>query len=71
MKNRNKDTMKIKEKILVILSMVLLLTPGISFSKGVKLELERPVLPVLVKKQINPTVKGTLIREDNHPYIIR
>lgn len=71
MENINKNTVKVKKKILVIISIVLLLTPGISFSKGIKLELERPVIPVLVKKQINPTIKGTLIRKDNHPYIIR
>ena len=63
--------MKARKNIFVIFIMILSFTPGISYSKGIKLEVESPVIPVLVKKQVNPTVKGTLIKVDNQPYIIK
>ena len=63
--------MKVSKKIFIIFSMILLLIPDISLGKDIRLELERPVIPVLVKKQINPTIKATLIQTDNSPYTIR
>ena len=54
--------MKVSKKIFIIFSMILLLIPDISLGKDIRLELERPVIPVLVKKQINPTIKATLIQ---------
>lgn len=63
--------MKVSKKIFIIFSMILLSIPDISLGKDIKLELERPVIPVLVKKQINPTIKATLIRKGNRPYTIR
>ena len=63
--------MKVSKKIFIIFSMILLLIPDISLGKDIRLELERPVIPVLVKKQINPTIKATLIQSDNSPYTIR
>ena len=51
--------MKVSKKIFIIFSMILLLIPDISLGKDIRLELERPVIPVLVKKQINPTIKAT------------
>ena len=50
------------KKIFIIFSMILLWIPDISLGKDIRFELERPVIPVLVKKQINPTVKATLIQ---------
>ena len=47
--------MKVSKKIFIIFSMILLLIPDISLGKDIRLELERPVIPVLVKKQINLT----------------
>ena len=63
--------MKVSKKIFIIFSMILLLIPDISLGKDIRLELERPVIPVLVKKHINPTIKATLIQTDNSPYTIR
>lgn len=51
--------------------MILLSIPAISLAKDIKLVLERPVIPVLVKKQINPTIKATLNQTGNRPYTIR
>lgn len=63
--------MKGSKEILIIFSMILLLIPQVSLGKGIKLELERPIIPVLVKKKISPTIKATLIRTDNRPCIIQ
>lgn len=64
--------MKVSKKIFIIFSMILLLViPVASLGKDIKWVLERPVIPVLVKKQVNPVVKVTLIRADKQPYTIR
>lgn len=62
--------MKARRNIFVIFCIIFLLIPCTSFCKGVKLDIQRPTIPVLVKKQINPTIKATLIRMDNHPYAL-
>ena len=64
--------MKVSKKIFIIFSMILLLvSPVTSLGKDIKWVLERPVIPVLVKKPANPVMKITLIRTDNQPYVIR
>ena len=64
--------MKVSKKIFIIFSMILLLvSPVTSLGKDIKWILERPVIPVLVKKPANPVMKITLIRTDNQPYVIR
>ena len=63
--------MKVSKKIFIIFSMILLWIPDMSLGRDIRIELERPVIPVLVKKQINPTVKATLIQTGNCPYTIR
>ena len=63
--------MKVSKKIFIIFSMILLWIPDISLGKDIRFELERPVIPVLVKKQINPTIKATLIQTGSRPYTIR
>lgn len=64
--------MKVSKKIFIIFSMILLLvSPVTSLGKDIKWVLERPVIPVLVKKQINPTIKATVIQTGNHSYTIR
>lgn len=64
--------MKVSKKIFIIFSMILLLvSPVTSLGKDIKWVLERPVIPVLVKKPTNPVMKITLIRTDNQPYVIR
>ena len=52
----------------MILSVVL---PATSLGKEIKWVMERPVIPVLVKKPANPVLKVTLIRTDNQPYSIQ
>lgn len=45
--------MKVRREILIIFSMILLLVlPATSLGKEIKWVLERPVIPVLVKKSI-------------------
>ena len=64
--------MKVSKKIFIIFSMILLsVSPVTSLGKDIKWVLERPVIPVLVKKPANPVMKITLIRTDNQPYVIR
>ena len=64
--------MKVRREILIIFSMILLLVlPATSLGKEIKWVLERPVIPVLVKKSANPVMKITLIRTDNQPYAIQ
>lgn len=63
--------MKVRKDIFVVFSIILLLTPCTSFCKGIKWEIERPVIPVLVKKQESPTIKATLIRIGNQPYMLQ
>ncbi len=54
--------MKVRREILIIFSMILLLVlPATSLGKEIKWVLERPVIPVLVKKPASPVIKGTLI----------
>ena len=61
--------MKVRREILIIFSMILLLVlPAMSLGKEIKWVLERPVIPVLVKKPASPVLKVTLIRADNQPY---
>ncbi len=47
-----------------------LMMSGVSFGAVVKVEIERPVIPVLVKKQVNPVMKISLFRNDANPYTI-
>ena len=64
--------MKVRREILIIFSMILLLVlPATSLGKEIKWVLERPVIPVLVKKSASPVLKVTLIRADNQPYAIQ
>ena len=64
--------MKVRREILIIFSMILLLVlPATSLGKEIKWVLERPVIPVLVKKPASPVLKVTLIRADNQPYAIQ
>ena len=64
--------MKVRREILIIFSMILLLVlPATSLGKEIKWVLERPVIPVLVKKPASPVLKVTLIRADNQPYTIQ
>lgn len=64
--------MKVRKEILFIFSMILfLLLSHTTLGKEIKWMLERPVIPVLVKKTVNSTMKVTLIRTDNKPYIIQ
>lgn len=63
--------MKASREIFILISMILWLMPDQSSGKGIKSEVERPVIPVLVKKQINPTIRITLIRPDDRPYLVR
>ncbi len=64
--------MKVRREILIIFSMILLLVlPAMSLGKEIKWVLERPVIPVLVKKPASPVLKVTLIRADNQPYTIQ
>ena len=50
---------------------LLLVLPATSLGKEIKWVLERPVIPVLVKKSASPVLKVTLIRADNQPYAIQ
>lgn len=64
--------MKVSREILIIFSVILFLMPQhSSFGKEIKWMLERPVIPVLVKKKVNSVMKVTLIRTNNQPYTIR
>lgn len=64
--------MKASKKKFILLSMILsCLSPTTSLGKDMKWVVERPVIPVLVKKPANPVMKVTLIRPDDRPYAIR
>lgn len=54
----------------IITVVSLLLIPCISFGKGIRVEIDSPVIPVLVKKQVNPTIRLNAIRTDKRPYTI-
>jgi len=41
-----------------------------SYSEKIKVDIEKPTLPVLTMKGFNPTIKLNLIRNDNIPYIL-
>lgn len=61
--------MKKRRKILVLLLCVLSFAPS-AFGKGIRVQVERPTIPVLVKKQASPTIRVDLIRTDSRPYQI-
>lgn len=64
--------MKVRREALIIFSMILLLVlPITSLGREIKWVLEKSVIPVLVKKPVNPVMKVTLIRTDNQPYAIQ
>lgn len=62
--------MKVGQKEFLMVCLLLLLIPCLSFAKGIMIEVEHPVIPVLVKKQVNPTIKINLIRTDHRPYFV-
>lgn len=61
--------MKKRRKILVLLLCVLSFAPS-AFGKGIRVQVEQPTIPVLVKKQASPTIRVDLIRTDSRPYQI-
>ena len=63
-------TMNNKREILIVLICFILMIPDNLFGTGLKVEIEKPVIPVLVKKEINPVLKITLLRNDDKPYIV-
>lgn len=63
--------MKIDKYIPILRLLALCLVPVFSFASNIKIEIERPVIPVLVSKQINPTIKIRLTRADSEPYVVQ
>lgn len=64
--------MKVSKEIFIIFSIILsLLKSTPSLCKDIKWTQEKPNIPVLVKKKVNPVVKVTLIRTSDQPYVIR
>ncbi len=60
-----------KKYLLAVLFISLLQACGMSEDTRVKLKLEQPVLPVLVKKEVNPLIRLDLIRQSDEAYEVR
>ena len=59
------------KKMYYILFMLVLAFSESAFSQKIRLTIESPTIPVLVKKEINPTIKLNFIQHGQRPYTIQ